>query len=345
MNKKVKVSVLFPVYNGKKYLKDSIKSILNQTFKDFEFLIIDDGSTDNSVKLIKNFNDCRIILIKNNENIGLIKTLNKGLNLAKGEYIIRMDQDDISLPERFFKQLNFMDSNPDCGVCGSWIRIFGDSKDQIVKYETDSDLIKAQLLFFNPLAHSSTILRKAIFDKFSLRYDEFYKNAEDYELWTRVVNCSKICNIPEVFLNYRISQEQITQKYQDAQNKMVMLIRAKALRTLKIDFNDDNLFIHQNLGIYNSPPTIEFINKAGDWLLKIRGINLEKNIYSDKNLSKVIGVVYYNLLIKNIKLGSVVLKKLLFFKLSNGILRRHPSRVVGHEARDVNRRGCHLGNG
>lgn len=319
MKSKNKISVLLPVYNGEKYLKSSIKSILNQTFKDFEFLIIDDGSTDNSVELIKSFNDSRIIFVKNNKNIGLTKTLNKGLDLAKGEYIIRMDADDISLPERLSKQVNFMDKNLDCGVCGSWIKIFGDTKEHIIKYETDPDVIRTQLLFLNPLAHPSTILRKKIFDEFSLRYDKFYEKAEDYELWTRVVNFSKICNIPEVLLNYRINHGQITQKYQDVQSKMTMLIRKKALNIFKTNFSDDDLFIHQNLETYNFPSTVEFINKAIDWLLKIRDINLEKNTYSDKNLLKVIGMVYYNLLIRNIDLGLIVLKKLLFSKLSKSI--------------------------
>lgn len=319
MEQKVKVSVLLPVYNGAEYLKDSIRSILNQTFKDFEFLIIDDGSTDNSVDLIKSFNDSRIVFIKNNENIGLIKTLNKGLDLANGEYIARMDQDDISYPERLSKQVHFMDKNPDCGVCGSWIRTFGDVKNQTIKYETDPDIIKAQLLFLNPLAHPTTILRKDIFDKFSLRYDEFYKNAEDYELWTRVANFSKIYNIPEVLLDYRVSSGQMTHKYQNAQNKMVMIIRKKALSALKTKFSDDDLFIHQNLGTYNSPSTIEFISDSINWLLKVKKINLDKNIYLDKSISKVIGVVCYNLLIKNINLGPIILKKLFLSKLSKNI--------------------------
>lgn len=319
MNQKIKVSILLPVYNGEKYLENSINSILNQTFKDFEFLIIDDGSTDNSVELIKKFNDHRIVFVKNNKNIGLIKTLNKGLDLAQGEYVARMDQDDISLQKRLSMQVAFMDKNSDCGVCGSWIKTFGDVKSQIIKYETDPDAIRAQLLFLNPLAHPTTILRKEVFNKFNLRYDDFYKNAEDYELWTRVINFSKICNIPEVLLNYRVSQGQITQKYQDAQNKMVMLIRKKTLSALKTNFNDNDVFIHQNLGTYNSPPTEEFIDKVINWLIKIKNINLEKNIYLDKNLLKIIGTVYYNLLIKNINLGAIIIKKLFFSELSKNI--------------------------
>ena len=119
-----KVTVLMPVYNGEKYLKEAITSILLQTFDDFEFLIINDGSSDASVDIIQSFRDPRIRLVHNDTNIGLIATLNKGLKLAHGKYVARMDQDDISLPRRLEKQTYFMDNNPDVGVCGTWIKLF-----------------------------------------------------------------------------------------------------------------------------------------------------------------------------------------------------------------------------
>jgi glycosyltransferase involved in cell wall biosynthesis len=110
-NDYVKISILMPVYNGEKYLREAIDSILNQTFTDFEFLIVDDGSTDNSVEIINSYQNSRINLVKNDKNEGLVYTLNRGLSLAKGEYIARMDCDDISLPERLKKQIDFLDSN------------------------------------------------------------------------------------------------------------------------------------------------------------------------------------------------------------------------------------------
>ena len=314
-----KVTVLLPVYNGERYLNEAIDSILHQTFKDFEFLIINDGSTDGSADIVRTYDDKRIIFVDNNDNIGLIGVLNLGLDLAKGEYVVRMDQDDVSLPERIATQVDFMDSNEDCGVCGSWIKFFGDADGQVAKYETDVDVIKAQLLFMNPLAHPSTIIRKSVLDKFCLRYDEYYKNAEDYEFWTRVVKFSKLCNVPKVLLNYRLSQGQITKKYQDAQNKMVMRIRKKALSALGADFGDEDLYIHQDLGTYDSPPTDEFINKVEKWLEKIIIINSDKKIYSDDSLKKVIGKVYFDLLVKNIELGPVIIRKVLFSKTSKYI--------------------------
>ncbi len=128
-----KVTVLMPVYNAEKYLKTAIESILKQTFSDFELLIINDGSTDGSEEIIRSFNDKRIRLFNNEQNLGIIKTLNKGLNLAKGEYIIRMDADDISLPDRLELQVKYMEENPGIGISGTQARIFGDTKKFTIK--------------------------------------------------------------------------------------------------------------------------------------------------------------------------------------------------------------------
>ena len=117
-----------PVYNGERYLREAIDSILNQTFKDFEFLIINDGSTDLSVEIIESYADKRISLAHNGQNLGLITTLNRGFDLACGEYIARMDCDDISLPDRLEKQVVFMDNHPEIGICGSWVSAISDEK-------------------------------------------------------------------------------------------------------------------------------------------------------------------------------------------------------------------------
>ena len=119
------VTVLMPVYNGEMYLREAIDSILHQTFTDFEFLIINDGSTDNSETIILSYDDSRIRYEKNDSNLKLIATLNKGIELAKGKYIVRMDADDISIPDRIEKQVAFLEKNPDVGICGSWFTAFG----------------------------------------------------------------------------------------------------------------------------------------------------------------------------------------------------------------------------
>ena len=157
----VKISVLMPVYNtNKKYLKQSIESILKQTFKDFEFIIIDDGSDIKTKKFLKSFKDDRIVLIENEKNLGLIKTLNKGIKLAKGEFIARMDADDISTPDRFEKQLLYMTKNPEIGVLGSAFQIFQKREEKIVMPTTDEDAKKMLQTGVSPFAHPSVMIRK-----------------------------------------------------------------------------------------------------------------------------------------------------------------------------------------
>lgn len=199
-----KISVIMPVYNTEEsYLREAIESILNQTFADFEFIIINDGSTNNAQDVILSYKDSRINYVVNEKNLGLIKTLNKGFDLAKGEYIARMDSDDISLPKRFEKQVDFMDKNPNVHVAGSWYEWF--PKCKVQKPPTnDKDIKECLLVQSNSLAHPTVMLRKSVIDKLEARYDENYAYVEDYALWLSLVDKVDFANIDEILLKYRI---------------------------------------------------------------------------------------------------------------------------------------------
>ncbi len=193
-----KISVIMAVYNGEKYLKEAVESILNQTFRDFEFLIVDDGSTDETLKILEEYGerDERIRVIRNSENIGLTKSLNKAIKLAKGKYIARMDADDVSLPERLEKQLAFMEKNPEVGLLGTACYEIN-SKGEIVgdKFHPSSDKeLKKTLIKRNPFSHPSVMLRREVFDRVGL-YQESIPLAQDHELWFRVVRDYKAANL------------------------------------------------------------------------------------------------------------------------------------------------------
>ena len=197
-----RISVIMGVYNCEKHLAKAIQSILNQTFKDFEFIIINDGSTDGSEAIIKSFSDPRIKFISQ-ANIGLTKSLNKALKLAKGGLIARMDADDIAYPERFAKEVKFLEQHPEIMLCGTWAKyinaqgeIIGDFKTLL----TDNE-IKKSLLKHNPFIHPSVMVRKELFDKVGY-YNENYRYVQDYELWGRVVPKFKTANIPEYLMEY-----------------------------------------------------------------------------------------------------------------------------------------------
>ena len=209
-----KVTVLMSVYNGEKYLREAIDSILRQTFKNFEFLIVDDGSTDSSADIVRLSDDPRIRLVQNGENIGLIRSLNKGLKLAKGEYIARMDADDISLPERLEKQVRFLDENIKVGLVSSSINKIDETGKEVGvwKLSSSNDIIKQNLLKgLNQFSHPSSMFRKKCIERVG-GYRERFKMAQDYDLWLRVAEEFEVANIEEPLCKYRIRPDSISIK-------------------------------------------------------------------------------------------------------------------------------------
>ncbi len=199
------------VFNGEKFLRQSIDSILNQTFTDFEFLIIDDCSTDATLEIIQQYNDPRIRFVKNEKNIGLTKSLNKGLTLANGEYIARMDADDISMPERFEKQMRFFDQNPETAVLGTWYAIINSKGDTIGERHFPDNLTMNDFLTGNKITHGSVIFKKAIITDLG-GYHECFEYVQDYDLWLRVVKQYPIRNIPEILYQLRFHDDSIASK-------------------------------------------------------------------------------------------------------------------------------------
>ncbi len=197
LNENPKVSVLMAVYNSAKYLKPSIESILNQTFIDFEFIIIDDCSSDNSLSLLESYQDKRIKIIKNVKNQGLTKNLNKGLKIARGDYVARMDDDDISSLDRLEKQYNFMERNKEVFLCGSLGYVIDENGKRIGEKNLEIKNIKKRLLFNNQFIHSSLFFKRGVF------YDESFERAQDYEFVLRIASKYKVANLEERLVEWR----------------------------------------------------------------------------------------------------------------------------------------------
>jgi glycosyltransferase involved in cell wall biosynthesis len=201
---KPRLSVLLPVYNAEKYIRQSIESILNQTFSDFELIILDDGSKDGSMRLIQEIHDPRIKIISQS-NMGLGATLNKGMQLSVGEFIARQDADDISLPDRFAKQIDFLERNRDVALVGTWAQIMdenGNLESRCHKHPTNSNELRCDLVFNNPFVHSSVMFRRNQIQEVGGYADE--RNAfEDFDLWSRVSHHFSVANLPEVLIYYR----------------------------------------------------------------------------------------------------------------------------------------------
>jgi glycosyltransferase involved in cell wall biosynthesis len=220
---KPKITVLMPVYNGEKYLEEAIESILDQTFTDFEFLIINDGSTDRSVEMIESYNDPRIRLVHNKTNMKLTATLNRGLRLARGEYIARMDCDDISLPERFEKQLSFLEANPEVGIIGSGFKIIdqnGISVNAPVLFPSRPGVVEWCLYFYSPISHPAAMMRKEVVLRTGgytseVIYGREKYSGEDYDLWRRSCKVTKLSNLQDVMLLLRKHDTNVTKTYLD----------------------------------------------------------------------------------------------------------------------------------
>lgn len=303
------VTVLMPVYNGEKYLKEAIESILSQTFRDFEFLIIDDGSTDKSAEIIASFNDTRIRLERNEINLGLIKTLNKGLKMSKGKYIARMDCDDVSLPKRLSAQASFMENNHEVGVCGSWTKVIGLRKNFVNKYPESHKEIQAYLLFNTPFAHPTVIIRKEIIEKYKLEYNENYKHAEDYELWSRIIKNTKVSNIKKVLFHYRMHPESISKKNYSIQIENSNKVRLDLLNQLNINPTPKELDIHRRFICPDYLNSKDFISQMEIWFSKILSANEKAKIYEQDYLVKAISNRWFNTCNTNASIGFWILKK------------------------------------
>lgn len=225
------VTVLMPVYNAAPFLREAIESILSQTFRDFEFLIINDGSTDQSREIILSFSDSRIRLLDNPGNIGLIATLNRGIREARGKYIVRMDADDISLTSRLEKQVGAMKSDPGIAVLASFVDFINTDGEVTGHWSTDREAvseneIRSLMMKTNCIAHPSIMMRKEIAEKFL--YHPKRKGAEDWDLWMRLLAAGeRIAKQPEVLLKYRIHHGSITARDKNEDVLERRLIRFK----------------------------------------------------------------------------------------------------------------------
>jgi glycosyltransferase involved in cell wall biosynthesis len=224
-----KVSVVMSVFNGEVYLAEAIDSILNQTFSDFEFIIVDDGSTDSSANIIQLFTDSRIQLISLDKNMGLASALNHGVNQAQGQYIARMDSDDISLPSRFQEQVNYMDAHSDVIVLGTQMQVVDADKNPLFDFDVplQHSLIVWNLFFGRTFAHPSVMMRRNVLVQVGV-YDESISTAQDVDLWSRLIGQGRFANLADQLILYR-THEKATSIQKASQQKNVLHITLKRL--------------------------------------------------------------------------------------------------------------------
>ncbi len=275
-----RVTVLMAVYNGERYLREAMESVLAQTFADFEFLVVDDGSTDASAQIIASYADPRVRPVRNRANLGLVASLNRGLELARGEYVARMDADDISRPERLSHQVRFMEVHPGVGVCGSWVQFFPDR--YIWKLPRSSEEIRCRQFSIVGVAHPSVMLRRRLFVEHGLFYSPGFPYLEDFELWDRALKHMEFANIQEVLLDYRISPGQISTLHRAEQLAAVAPMRLQKVRELGLDPTAPLQQLHEQVFNCTLPVESDAVDRAEQWLLQLQAANSSAKVYDGR---------------------------------------------------------------
>ena len=255
------ISVLMPAYNAEEYIAEAIESILNQTFKDYEFIIVDDCSTDNTWQIIKKYikKDSRIKAHKNEKNLGIAGNRNKLISMAKGDYVIWQDADDISMPYRLEKQYKFMEENPEVGILGGWLQFFNKNGNLSVrKYATDDKVLRRKIFIYSPVAQPAAIIRKKLLDEVG-KYDLKYPPAEDIDMSFRIGVKCKFANLPEIIIKYRENNNSATFTKLKKIELDTIEIRKKYVKNpmYKITFFGQIYNFIQYISIFTIPPKLK----------------------------------------------------------------------------------------
>ena len=310
MQESLPLSVIMSVFNAEAFIKDSVESILGQSMRDFEVIIIDDASNDNTWQLLQSYRDERIKLFRNEVNTGLTVNLNKAIGLASGKYLVRMDADDISLPGRFDAQYRFMEKHPEVAICGTWYQVFG--KDEVIaKYQPGHREIALQFLYECHVCHPTIIMRKKVLVKNNLFYNPEFITAQDYDLMSRVARVAKLANIPEVLLKYRWHAESISTRKRELQqaNKHRVIANQFAEMGSKLSAQEIDLFVSFCNGRFSLDE--ETISKLEDVLLRIINANRRTHYLPESDLQSFLAEKWFHTCYNSSNLGLNIYRKYL----------------------------------
>ena len=305
------ISVIMPAYNAEKYIGEAINSILSQTYTNFEFIIINDGSTDKTEEIIQSYDDNRIRYVKNASNLKLIKSLNKGIDLARGEYIARMDADDISLPNRFQEEYDFMEQNPDISVCSSNVYYLFPNKIKKSRYYPSRTPAGCNFcsIFRTPLSHPASFFRSEFLKEFKYDESNFALHIEAFVLWGNYALANKkMAVVSKRLLLYRINEQSVCHLYSETQiDNHKRRVRYMLKSMINLDVSDAVLDAMYDLkgkpSINNVMMAVALINRAKEKYIQENTLNLlqEKDIRktSQKLQQSILKGVYHRVGLKH----------------------------------------------
>jgi glycosyltransferase involved in cell wall biosynthesis len=267
------VSVVMPVYNAERFVAEAMRSVLAQTFADFEFVVVDDGSSDSSAEIVRSIGDPRIVLIRHEKNAGLRAALNTGCEAARGTFVARMDADDVSLPPRFERQLSVMRADPRIGVVGSQVENIdenGRSKG-VKRLPTDPALVAWSMLFFNSLVHPAVMMRRDVLASVGFYPAGCAGGTEDYALFMRMSRVTRLANVDEVLLRYRVWGSNMTNRQWQAQeNDAVRIIREALQAYFGIDASPTTIKWQRGLSTDAYPESPDDLRSLGELIVTLR---------------------------------------------------------------------------
>jgi glycosyltransferase involved in cell wall biosynthesis len=288
-----RITVCMPVHNGEPYLREAIESILNQTFGDWELLVMLDGCTDKSLDIVKSFSDPRIAIVENERRVHAV-AVNQGIDMARGEFWAIMDSDDISLPRRLEAQFNLLQSNPALGGCGVWVRTIGDDPGHVWQYPTEPEQIASCLLFEMPLAHPSVMVRTSLLRQHTLRYLADFTFADDWEFIQRASQAFPFSNVPEILFLYRLRFTSLSRSAPASSARELRKIDITRLRELGISPAERELDVHRGLALSREPVDKRFVVDADVWLQRLLSSNNVASVYPEKGFERFIGRRWFN---------------------------------------------------
>lgn len=288
-----KVTVLMPARNAAAHIEEAARSILSQTFGDFELLVVDDASSDGTVARLESLCDSRIRIIRAPERLKLAGALNLGLREARGEFVARMDADDVALPQRLDRQVAYLTRHADVSIVGSDALAFGAGPEQRLRYPRAPDEVVAFALFNCPFAHPAVMFRRAAFTERQLFYDVFYYPTEDYELWLRALRELRGANLAEVLLRYRRHAASMTGSDWSEMDRQAARVQARALAELGLPSDEVTAARHRAWATGRIEPTESALREAEAWLLRVR--DAARSRISERALMSVLADRWFTL--------------------------------------------------
>lgn len=303
-----RVSVIMPVFNNRAHVGAAIRSVLAQSLRDFELIVVDDASSDGSPEVVAQFADDRIRLFRHSKNEGVGAARNHGLDVAHGEFVAPLDADDLFAPNRLREQVDVMERRPRLGLCGSWVRVFGGGFPFLMTVPSGAGVVRASMLLTNPFVHSSVLLRRSVLLEHGLRYPAGQPAAIDYDLWLQCARVTEIDNIPRPLAYYRRNPAGITSRHGNYANQRLLAGVGRELARLLPDVDDAALRFHAEVGHGSGMRSRDELKRARDWMGELLERNRQLGIYPTDALESAVAHAWFRVCRNSSHLGQAAVR-------------------------------------